>query len=751
MAGRSVINVLVNADPRRFKKGMAEAEGALGKLGTAAKNSAKLVAGIGAAFTGASVIIGKKALDAANDFAESINAVNVTFGEAAEGIHELAEASATAVGLSSREFNAFAVQFAGFTGQLTTSEKDIVDVTDELTVRIADFASVMNLDLNEAATVFNSTLAGSSEVIRKYGIDVSAAAVENYLLEEGIASSKATITEAMKVQGRYALVMEATEKMSGDFANTSEGLANTQRLLAAEFDNSMTRLGQHLLPVMTELANFLLKHGIPALNQFIDFIGPKLETAIGDARKNLGQVRDRYEEVRDAADEMAASIRDRVNVEFERGQKFVEDYRTELSYAAGAIGGIVTALVAYQTATAAARGVTVAMTAAQLALSAVMALSPWGLIALAIAAVIGALLALRLNYQDVADAAMGVFRDLQYGLKVIQHFVGEGIEWLRTQLEKLQPVIDAVGEFFGRMRDAITDAVAAAVDAIQRNFGPIAQWFNDNVVATIEAAVEYMIILFQRIVQVVGPLLQTLASIVADVITMISNTIIGFVDTIEPIFRIFWETLKAVVVTAFEAIENTIEIALAVIRGIFEAGTALLKGDFSGVWEALKGIVEDAMAAIGDFLESWWGTTIDFFKTIPALIDQAAVGMFDGIKNAFKEAVNFIIRGWNRLEFRVPGFSIGPIGYDGFTLGVPDIPLLADGGIVNRATLAVIGEAGPEAVVPLDKMGGSGGIGGSTYNITVNAGVGDPGTIGQSVVDAITAYERRNGAGWRAA
>ena len=119
-------------------------------------------------------------------------------------------------------------------------------------------------------------------------------------------------------------------------------------------------------------------------------------------------------------------------------------------------------------------------------------------------------------------------------------------------------------------------------------------------------------------------------------------------------------------------------------------------------------------------------------------------------ENAFKEAINFIIRGWNGLEFRVPGFSIGPIGYDGFTLGLPDIPLLADGGIVNSATLAVIGEAGPEAVVPLDRMRG-GLPGGPTYNITVQAGVGDPGQIGQSVVEAITAYERRNGAGWRAA
>jgi len=50
-------------------------------------------------------------------------------------------------------------------------------------------------------------------------------------------------------------------------------------------------------------------------------------------------------------------------------------------------------------------------------------------------------------------------------------------------------------------------------------------------------------------------------------------------------------------------------------------------------------------------------------------------------------------------------------------------------------------------VVPLNKSGGIG----STYNITVQAGVGDPGAIGQQVVESIRAYERRNGAGWRAA
>lgn len=80
--------------------------------------------------------------------------------------------------------------------------------------------------------------------------------------------------------------------------------------------------------------------------------------------------------------------------------------------------------------------------------------------------------------------------------------------------------------------------------------------------------------------------------------------------------------------------------------------------------------------------------------------------MFDGIKSAFRAAINFIIDGWNGLQFKIPGFKIGPVGYDGFTLGVPDIPRLATGGIAMAPTLAVIGDNGGrgEAVIPLDKL-----------------------------------------------
>ena len=66
---------------------------------------------------------------------------------------------------------------------------------------------------------------------------------------------------------------------------------------------------------------------------------------------------------------------------------------------------------------------------------------------------------------------------------------------------------------------------------------------------------------------------------------------------------------------------------------------------------------------------------------------------------------------------------------------------MATGGIVNSPTLAMIGEAGPEAVIPLSRMGQMGG----GINITVNTGVGDPVAIGKGIVDALTAYKSRTG------
>jgi hypothetical protein len=104
-----------------------------------------------------------------------------------------------------------------------------------------------------------------------------------------------------------------------------------------------------------------------------------------------------------------------------------------------------------------------------------------------------------------------------------------------------------------------------------------------------------------------------------------------------------------------------------------------------------------------------------------------------------KTIFNSIAKLWNntfgKMSFKVPSWV--PFGLGGKSFDVPDIPLLANGGIVTSPTLAVVGEAGPEAVIPLDRLGAMGA--GGNVNIYVQGA--DP----QAVVDALRTYMFRNG------
>jgi len=84
--------------------------------------------------------------------------------------------------------------------------------------------------------------------------------------------------------------------------------------------------------------------------------------------------------------------------------------------------------------------------------------------------------------------------------------------------------------------------------------------------------------------------------------------------------------------------------------------------------------------------------------------------------------------------------NIVPAGFDPFA----GMKYFAKGGIVTGPTLGMVGEAGPEAIIPLNRANGK--IGGTTINLTVNAGMGTQGAeVGRQIVDALKAYERRNG------
>lgn len=289
-------------------------------FGKVAKRALLGIAAGAAAAGYATYRVMKSSIAEASSLNESLNAVNVSYGKQAGAVKKLGREAAKSLGLSNVEFNGLAVQFSSFAKAIGGGGKGTVKALDAITTRAADFASVMNIEVAESTALFQSGLAGESEPLRRYGINLSAAAVESYALAKGILESGEKMTDAQKIQATYGLLMAKTANTQGDFTNTSDQLANQQRILGARFDNAKAKLGKGLLPTMTGAVKWLNREGIPAFLDFSDWFNNKGLPAIGRfidkakplAAKYLPKVKDALADVADVAKVAAGAAGDLV-------------------------------------------------------------------------------------------------------------------------------------------------------------------------------------------------------------------------------------------------------------------------------------------------------------------------------------------------------------------------------------------------------------------------------------------------------
>tara|TARA_Y100000593_G_scaffold92787_1_gene185504 strand:- start:486 stop:2504 length:2019 start_codon:yes stop_codon:yes gene_type:complete len=160
----------------------------------------------------------------------------------------------------------------------------------------------------------------------------------------------------------------------------------------------------------------------------------------------------------------------------------------------------------------------------------------------------------------------------------------------------------------------------------------------------------------------------------------------------------------------------------SVISGMWNKIDNFMTDKFGGVWDKAKHVVGEAVSFISDTfsglvetLRGVWDLIVGIFTGDTDLIKQG----FKGIVNGIITMVNAMIDLVNSFKFEVPDWVVG-IGGKSWGLNIPNIPALAEGGIVNKPTLAMIGESGSEAVVPLSRGGGA--LGGVTVNVMMPEG-----------------------------
>lgn len=236
----------------------------LASIDAAFKNAAQRVDGVSRAM----VDVGKKAtmfltlpivgagvasVKAFTDLGEAVNAVNVTFGKGSEALIKYAETAATSVGLSKRAFLQAAVPIGASLQNVGYSAEEASEQTIMITKRAADMASVFNVDVSEALLAVQSGLRGESEPLKRFGVGLDETSVKAFAVANGIAKEGEEMTVTQKATARLGLFMKQTNKVNDDFKNTSDSLANRQRILRARLEDTAATLGAQLAPMATKI------------------------------------------------------------------------------------------------------------------------------------------------------------------------------------------------------------------------------------------------------------------------------------------------------------------------------------------------------------------------------------------------------------------------------------------------------------------------------------------------------------------
>lgn len=256
----------ITGDTSDVDKSIKKTETGLGKFGKVV-SAAFSIAAV-AAFGKAIFNVAKTSVLANADLVESQNAVNVVFGEASDIITNFGEDAVNSVGLTQTAFNELSTVIGAQLKQSGLEIDTVADKTVELTQRAADTASIFNVDVNEALTAFGAALRGESEPARRFGVNISDAAVQAEALASGLVSSKNEINDQIKVQARYNLILKQSQDFAGDFANTQESFSNQLKIARANTQELAAAIGESLIPAANNAVIAFNK----VLDSFIDTI-----------------------------------------------------------------------------------------------------------------------------------------------------------------------------------------------------------------------------------------------------------------------------------------------------------------------------------------------------------------------------------------------------------------------------------------------------------------------------------------------
>ena len=671
-------------------------------------------------------------LDLGSDLAEVQNVVDVTFSKMNEQVNNFAQNAVFQFGLS----ETMAKQYTGTFGAMAKAfgfvESEAYAMSTTLTGLAGDVASFYNITQGEAYTKLKSVFTGETESLKDLGVVMTQTALDQFALANGYGKTTAKMTEQEKVALRYAFVQQQLSLAQGDFARTSDSWANQVRILKLQFDSLRASLGQGFIAAVTpviKVINTIMGKLVQLANVFSAFMkrlfGVKSDSSsgigtvasdvssatnamdnlsnstsgVGSAAKkaakeikglmgideintisstgsdsdsgsggssgigNIGMDDWDFSQQEKATDGLLSKVEvfaDKVRNIFKNISNFIKKHKEIIL---SIIGGLVSGIIAFFIA------------------------GNWGAITGAIASVIG--------WIELIPTALGL---AGLALTTPAALIAGAVAVVTTAFLYLWQTSDS-------FRNALINGWNALVSALTPYFKAIMgalKLVGDFLVTVLKPI---LFLLWDAWCTVVDNIVKVTMSLwsncIAPVVKFLGECLKKIIDGLNEIWQVWKPTIEKIGEILIVIWNNCLK---PVINWL---GNEFIQA-FRNVGNYIKPILENLKTMFGGLIDFIVGVFTGNWQKAWQGVQNIFRGIFDGLTNIAKkplnaiiDAINAMIRGLNKIKLPnwIPGFG-------GMGINIPTIPKLAKGGIVDAPTIAMVGEAGKEAVMPLENNTG---------------------------------------------
>lgn len=259
----------------------------------------------------------------------------------------------------------------------------------------------------------------------------------------------------------------------------------------------------------------------------------------------------------------------------------------------------------------------------------------------------------------------------------------------------ISTVLNTIKTIFSTIWNSIKTTVNTVWNAIKSTISTVINTISTIISTVLNSIKTTFSTIWNSIKTTVTTIINSIKSTISTVINAVSTTISTVLNSIKTTFSTVWNSIKTTVSTIINSVKSTISTMMGSIQTGISTALSSIKTNWSNMWTNMKTTVVNIFNGI-------WSSIKGVINSIIGGIEKMANGVIKGI--------NGMINALNKLSFDVPDW-VPEIGGETFGFNIPtistiSIPRLATGGVVDQATVAMIGEAGQEAVVPLENNTG---------------------------------------------